>query len=212
MDYWVFGDESGDFDFGPKGSTFFVVGTVTLEEPAAESLCRDLRDLRESLARNGIDHDGVFHASEDRQQVRDLVFPRIVRAKPRCDFTVLEKARAYPRIRTTQSTFYKYAWFFHLKYILRYIGEPGDCVHVVVADMGTKKTRAAFRGAVEDVLGQLGRASVRHELAFWKPGAHEGLQAVDYVLWAIARDLERGDPRSRSLIGPFIRSEYRLFG
>lgn len=212
VDYWVFGDETGNFDFSPKGTAFFAVGTFTVSDPAATSLRTNLAALRIALAAANVDHDGIFHASEDRQAIRDQVFPIITAAAPRCDVTILEKAKAYPRLRVDDHTFYKYAWYYHLRYVLRYIGAPGDCVHLVLADYGTKKIRAAFRGAVEDVLSQLKRPSVRHKLAFWKPGAHEGLQAADYTLWAIRRHLELGDDRSLNLIDHLFRSRYRLFG
>lgn len=211
MDHWVFGDESGNFDFSTKGTTYFAVGTLTVTDAVVTSLRTQMGDLRNTLAASRVDHDGVFHASEDRQAIRDLVFPLIVEASPRCDVTILEKAKAYKNLRESDARFYKYAWYYHLRYVLRHAGRPGDCVHVVLADMGTKKTRAAFRIAVEDVLSQLGRPSVRHDLAFWKPGAHDGLQAADYVLWAVMRQLEQGDPRSKKIIAHLIKSEFRLF-
>ncbi|MHB1773404.1 MAG: DUF3800 domain-containing protein [Acidimicrobiales bacterium] len=212
MDHWVFGDESGNFDFTARGTRYFAVGTLSVTDAVATSLRAQMGSLRNDLAASRVDHDGVFHASKDRQAIRDLVFPLIVEASPRCDVTILEKAKARTDLRESDATFYKYAWYYHLRYVLRYAGRPGDCVHVVLADMGTKKTRAAFRVAVEDVLRQLGRPSVRHDLAFWKPGAHDGLQAADYVLWAVMRQVEQGDPRSKKIIGHLLKSEFSLFG
>jgi len=212
MEHWLFGDESGNFDFGPKGTKYFLVGTVAASDTTATNLRGNLDRLRHSLAARGIDHDGVFHATEDRQAIRDEVFSAVVSAQPRCDVTILDKTRAYPHLRQTDERFYQYAWYYHLRYVLRYVGQPGDTVHVRLADIGTKAKRAAFRAAIDDVLRQLRRPSVAHELAFWKPGVDSGLQAADYVLWAVSRKLERNDPRSYRLIAGLLTSEFHLFG
>jgi hypothetical protein len=212
MEHWLFGDESGNFDFSPKGTKYFLVGTITASDTTATNLRRNLDLLRESLAAEGADHDGVFHAAEDRQAVRDRVFTAIVSARPRCDVTILDKARAYDHLRETDERFYQYAWFYHLRYVLRYAAMPGDTVHIRLADIGTKAKRVAFRSAVDDVLHQLRGPSVTLKLAFWKPGVDSGLQAADYVLWAVARNLERNDPRSYRLIEPLLASEFHLFG
>ena len=37
------------------------------------------------------------------------------------------------------------------------------------------------------------------------------LQAADYALWAVMRDVEQGDDRSRRLIEDKIRSSFQLF-
>ncbi|MHB1845916.1 MAG: DUF3800 domain-containing protein [Deltaproteobacteria bacterium] len=212
MEHWVFGDESGNFDFSEKGTRYFIVGTLNVAS-GHEQLLRDgLHDLRRALAEARIDHDGVFHAAEDRQQVRDLVFPVIINAGPTCDVTILEKRKAYPKIRQTDEQFYKYAWYYHLRHLLRNVGRRGDTVHIVLADIGTKAKRAAFRTAAEEVLRQCARSGVSYNLATWKAASDVGLQAVDYVLWAVRRRLELDDERSYLLVKHLLKTEFHLFG
>ena len=45
----------------------------------------------------------------------------------------------------------------------------------------------------------------------WDMKADVVLQAADYVLWAVMREVERGDKRSRVLIEDKVRSVYDLW-
>ncbi len=71
MAVFLFFDEAGNLDFSPSGTKFYVFGALTTREPSL--LFRPLSDLRYRLIAEGTDIER-FHASEDRQQVRDLVF------------------------------------------------------------------------------------------------------------------------------------------
>lgn len=191
-----------------------MVGTLLCDKDGTDALRAGLKDLRGRLATEMLDHDGVFHASEDRQAIRDRVFD-VVLTQPeqalRFDATALEKAKAIPSIRPDEPRFYKHAWFFHLKHLLPRVCRAGDLVHVVLSDIGTKKERAAFREAVGDVMALCRPSGVRVDLAFWKNSADECLQAADYLLWAVARRHERNDSRSYDQIAPLIKSDYDLF-
>jgi hypothetical protein len=127
------------------------------------------------------------------------------------DVTLLEKSKAVPRIYVTEPSFYQYAVYYHFKWFASRYFTAGDELTMVSAGIGTKKTRAAFRKAVEDVVQQCCPPGVKSDIAFWNASTEEGLQAVDYVLWAVMRDIERGDGRSRKLIEDKISSVYDLW-
>lgn len=212
MHRWIFGDESGNFDFSRRGSRWFLVGTMACDEETRHAVQRGLRALRERHATEGRDHDGVFHASEDRQAVRDEAFGELVRHPVRVDATLLDKPKAQPQLRTSEPVFYQYAWYYHLRYVLPQICRRGDVLHVVASDIGTKKKRSAFRQALDDVVAQCCPPGVRHEVRFWKNAVDECLQATDYFLWAVARRWEGGDSRSYELVSHHVSSEFDLFG
>jgi hypothetical protein len=68
---YLFFDESGNLDFSGKGTKFFAFGCLTTRNPG--SLLHPLAALRYQLLEQGVDLE-CFHAAEDRQSVRNMVF------------------------------------------------------------------------------------------------------------------------------------------
>jgi hypothetical protein len=209
MRRYVFADEAGEFNFSrhARASRYFILCTVTIDDCAlGEKLLR----LRKELVWNGFPVGDYFHASEDRQPVRDEVF-KLLQAEPiTVEATILEKSKAQPQVRRTEHRFYQYAWYYHFKGTSRKILGPADELLVTAASIGTKNGRAAFEAAIKDVMNQYYRGTV------WKADhcpamADPCLQAVDYCTWAIQRKWERGDTRSYDLISEKIRHEYETW-
>lgn len=71
MTVYLFLDESGNLDFSPSGTRFYVFGALATRAPAGFS--REFSELRYELLNGGVELEG-FHATEDRQYVRDRVF------------------------------------------------------------------------------------------------------------------------------------------
>lgn len=57
-----------------------------------------------------------FHASEDKQNVRDKVFALSNHFDFQIQATIMEKSKAMPQVRVTEERFYKYAWFYHMRH------------------------------------------------------------------------------------------------
>ncbi|WP_242412582.1 DUF3800 domain-containing protein [Mycolicibacterium canariasense] len=209
----MFSDESGDLQCraDPNVSKYFAVGTLTMTESQVADMRARLIILRDELAWRSQGLDTTFHATCDSQLIRDEVFNVIADLDFRFDVTLLEKRKAQPKIRPDEPTFFQYAWFYHLKYAAPRRFSAGDEVLIVAAELGTKKMRAAFRGAIEDVMKQCLDYRVKRTLAFWRDESELGLQAVDYLIWAVTRFYERNDRRSYDLIKDRIHSEYDLF-
>lgn len=117
-------------------------------DEAVTALAADLGRLRRALLWNGVGTENYFHASEDKQALRDAVFQVLSRHPIRVDVTMIEKAKALPRIRTDDPTFFKYAWYYHFKILAQRTIWEGDELMVVTASIGTKKMRAAFQQAL----------------------------------------------------------------
>lgn len=211
---YLFADESGDLQFlrNGKASRYFAVGTLCADEEQVWALRTRLMRLRDELAWKAQGLDSCFHASPDAQVVRDAVFDALVDLEFRFDITLLEKSKAQPSIRPTEPKFYQYAWFFHLSRAAPQLFHQGDSIQVVAAQMGTRKTRAAFRGAVDDVMAQCLPFRAKRVLAFWRDESDFGLQAADYCTWAVTRKWETGDDRAHRLIRSKIRIESDYFG
>ena len=71
---FIYLDESGNFDFTHKGTPFFLICAIVTPDPATTQ--QPLQELKYKLLADGIDISG-FHASEDNQLTRDLVFQTI---------------------------------------------------------------------------------------------------------------------------------------
>lgn len=209
---YLFADESGDMQFvkNGKASRYFAVGTLHADASQTQALRTRLMEVRDDLAWTRQGWDSCFHAAPNPQDVRDEVFNALSGLDFRFDITLLEKSKAQPSIRPDEARFYKHAWYFHLKHAAPSLYQPGDSIQVVAAEYGQKKTRQAFRGAVNDVMNQKLQGT-KHVLAFWRDDWDYGLQAVDYCTWAVTRKWERGDDRSYKLIKNKIGFEHDFF-
>ncbi len=167
---YMFSDESGDLQFrtSPHVTKYFAVGTLVIEPAELGHLRQVLALVRDELAWHSYGLDSTFHACTDSYRVRDAVFAALKEMNFRVDVTLLEKSKAEPRIRPNIVAFFQHAWYYHLKYIAPKVLMPEDELLVVAAELGTKRERAAFRKAIEDVLTQCVSFRVKRTLAFWR--------------------------------------------
>ena len=188
----VWGDESGNEDFGDDGTKYFIVATIVTSDVA---LADDLLALRRTPSLQGYElHEG-FHATEDAQAVRNQVFGLLAQRAIRFDATIYTKARVYERIKQDKDYFYKWAWYYHLRHVLPLVVPRDASPLIVMATQGTKKRRERLAAAVRDVVNQcLLGDSIR--TLYWSSASHPCLQVVDYYAWAIGRLREKNDPRA----------------
>lgn len=204
---YVFVDEAGNFDFSPRGSRYFSLTSVVLDDCAVGE---ELAQLRREIVRRGTDLRDGFHATEDRQAVRDEVFRLVANHEFRVDATIFEKAKTMPHLRADDLEFYKSAWFYHMKHVLPRMATAGDELLIVGATL-TLKRRQQFAGeAIADVVGTAA-GSVPFRVAAWTSASEPCLQVADYCCWAIQRKWERNDDRSYVLIRGKIASEFDIF-
>ena len=204
---FVFADEAGNFDFSRKNgaSRYFLLTTITTVDC---SVGEAILSLRRDLAWKGLDVGDGFHATEDQQAVRDAVFGLLAQHSFRVDSTILEKPKAQPHLAADEHAFFKLAWYLHFKHVARDIVQPGDELQIVSASLGTKKKRAQFCAAVEEVAKQVVPLNTKWRVSTWSAASDPCLQAADCCCWAIQRKWERADLRSHGLIAGKIRTEF----
>lgn len=205
----VFSDEAGCLTFKPPGngvSRYFMIGTVAMDDCAVGD---ELLQLRRELSWAGV-HLDQFHATSDKQRVRDRVFDVISRAGLRYDVTILEKQKAYDYLRDDPLRFYKTAWFLHLKYVAPRIVSPLDELLVVASSLQINRKKKLVHAAVGDVVAQVSPTVVFHT-AFSPTMSDPCLQVADYLAWAVQRKYESGDDRSYELVKHLISSEFEPF-
>jgi hypothetical protein len=205
---YVFLDESGNFDFSPRGSRYFSIGSIAVDSCDVGS---SLQNLRRELAWNSIGLNAEFHATEDQKEIRNRVFDVICEHPLRVDVTIMEKPKARPHLRADERRFYKETLFLHLKYLIPRIATADDELLVVAAAWGTKKERADRLADIIDVLEQLPNGQAPARGAFWPAAAEPCLQIADYCCWAVHRKWERGDARHYDRIAHCVHSEFDVF-
>lgn len=205
----VFADESGTFDFSRKAgaSRYFILTTVTITTCEVGDA---LAALRRQLSWEGHDVSNGFHATDDSHDVRLRVFDELAKHSIRVDTVILDKPKAQPQTHWSEATFYKYAWFYHFKYVAPLIVTKTDELFVVAAAIETKKKRQAFHRAVAGVVAQVAPVSA-FNTAFWPASGEPCLQVADYFSWAMQRKWERGDDTWHKLIAPQVRTEFDLW-
>lgn len=213
MRRYLFADEAGDFEFArkPNVSRYFIVGAIAVDDCACGAA---LLDLRRQMIWNRMPVQQCFHASEDKQSVRDAVFSFIQGLDFRLYATIMEKSKAQPKVRVTNARFYKYGWFYLLKYVSSQVTRGASELMVTAASIGTKKGQAIFTAAVNDAIEQTSNLpSDRWTTAFHQSSTDPCLQIADYCIWALQRKWESGgkDLRSYDVIKPKIAYEYDLW-
>lgn len=167
--------------------------------------------LRRQLAWEGVEQaSDDFHATEETQAIRDRVFAALVPPTFRIDATILEKRKAQPHLAADEARFYKTAWFLHFRYVAPHILHPGDELLMVAASLGTRKKRATFHRAVQDVVAQTTPGTI-FQTESWSAASDPCLWVADYCSWAIQRKWERSDERSYVLIKDKLHSEFEPF-
>ena len=93
--HYLLADEAGNFDFSNQGSAYFVVASVVIDEWT--TVASQIIDLRHSLAlQNSADlREEGFHATDDRQWIRDEVFKVIQSAPLIIDAVIMEKRKTF---------------------------------------------------------------------------------------------------------------------
>lgn len=81
-----------------------------------------------------------------------------------------------------------------------------ECPGGYHATLGTKARKRAFQKAITDVCEQGAPAGCRVVVAHWDSATSWGLQVADYALWAVQRQLERGDATWMHAVEPTLLS------
>jgi len=208
---YVFLDEGGDLNFSPTGTRHFTLTSVLVERPFPVD--GPLIDLRFDLVEGGLDIQH-FHAAEDRQATRDLVFAVIREALPRfrVHATIVEKRKVEPSSRG-DTRFYPEV----LGHLLRHVFNSTDLTNVseviaITDRLPVNRKRQAVEKAVKVVLTSMLPRAVRYRVLHHDSRSAMGLQVADYFNWAIFRAWERMDTRSLDLMRGAVCSQRAIFG
>lgn len=207
--HYMFADEAGCFAFtrNNRASRYFILCSVTMTN---SDIGQELLQLRRDLLMEGHGERHMLHASADPRPVRQRVYAILQRHQFRIDATIFEKAKAQPQTRVDEPTFYQYAWYYHLKYVLPRIVRRGDRILITGAALNTRKSKVAFKQAINNSAQQLLQPG-QWEVTFLQSAEDPCLWVADYCAWAIQRKWELQQLDVHNLIRPAITSEYDLW-
>ena len=220
-------NRKGRMIVGTQGcSRFFILGLTDISEP--DALARDLDDLRARLLANpyfkgvpSMQPDAhktarAFHAKNDLPEIRREVFELLLRHKIRSYAIVRDKLKVieYVRQRNEREPSYRYNPNELYDYLVRRLFKDrlhkDDEYYIYFAKRGKKDRTAALRQALEAARtrfrqqwGIISEAPIH--VVPSAPGNHPGLQATDYILWALQRLYERREERYIAFLWPLIR-------
>jgi hypothetical protein len=208
---YIFLDESGDLNFARNGSRYFLLTSVTKERPF--EAFKALHDLRYDLVERATEVDEYFHATEDRQEVRDCVFKVILNhlAGITIDSLIVEKAKTGPALREVDR-FYPEMLGYLLRHVIRESNVKGyDEVLVFIASLHEGQKRKAMEKAVKSTLARMLPKGLRYRIVHQSAKANFDIQIADYCTWAICKKWKDNELRLYKVIEPAIRSEFDIF-
>lgn len=179
---YLFIDEAGTFDFSHNGTKYFTLSAMSAKRPFLWEA--PLIALKYDLMEKGLVPEiKYFHASEDRQVVRNEVFNIISDnlTEFHIDSVIIEKRKTGPALQVVEKFYSRM-----LNYLLRYVLQPQflqGCANIIV--ITDRIPINSKRKAVE--------------------------KSVKQTLTAIFRKWRDNDLRSYGLISGAIRSEFDIF-
>ncbi len=221
--FYIFIDESGNFDFSPSGTRYFTMTAFCTTEPVVNR--EKLIGLRYEKLKEGYDVE-YFHASEDKQIVRDEVFKVLkdMIGEYEVHSVVAQKNKTNPSIYRTWSIkngrpvskddgigLYAIVCRTLLQHIFRNrrFTDTGHIV-VVLGSIFTKKKHNAILKTLKTYLKD-NQPHTSFNIYFHQTCADINCQLADYCCWAVSVKNERNELRSYSIIKNTIKSEFDIF-
>lgn len=211
-------DESGNYVFGKEGSEHLIFTVLATSNPYA--LQQGLCELEKKLRKNRMPiESGYFHATEDKQAVRNEVFSLLSGCD---DFTmdsvIVEKCKTDPGSREV-TRLYKKIYHYLLDYVFQRYTEV-EKILIFVDAPPVKRKRHAFEKGIKETLSEildkerLGK-EIKYHIQYLPTVFSYGLQAVDYCSWALKKKWgdwgEKIDLRPYKCISTKVKSEFEIF-
>ncbi|MDO8734950.1 MAG: DUF3800 domain-containing protein [Elusimicrobiota bacterium] len=207
---YIFLDEGGNLDFSDNGTNYFILTSISKERPF--EAYKEMSELKYDLIESGLGIE-YFHASEDRQVIRDKVFG-IIRnhlAGVRIDSLIVEKRKTGKALQLEEKFFPEMMGYL-LKYILNgfKLSEIQE-VLIFTDSIPVKRKREAIEKAIRKVLKRDLPPTAKYRIFHHASKSNFDLQIIDYCNWAIYRKWEANDDRSYLYIKSVIKSEFDIF-
>ncbi len=205
---YVFLDEGGNLDFSNTGTKYFVITALSKERPF--EAYKHLNDLKYDLVERGVEIE-YFHASENKQDVRDSVFAVIDAHldQTRIDCLVIDKSKVREDLQGEEK-FYPEMLGHLLEVVVRNYDLKAFSQVIVFTDtIPVQRKRRSIEKTIKRSLGSRLPAALKYRICHHNSKSNYDLQIVDYCNWAVYRK-QGGDKRSYEIIKRVVRTETTL--
>jgi hypothetical protein len=186
---YVFIDESGNFDFSPRGTCYFVMSAFITETPL--ECARELAQLTYEFLARGLTSQVPFHASENSNGTRHRVVASLCPASHNC-FTqtvVVDKRQLGIQFRNPESLYANMGLALSLRLVSFGVHKKKKLVLLFDATLTARQRRAFFK-LVKPALNR----HARHFTIAFRAVSHDvNGQRADIYAWATFRLFEHGD-------------------
>lgn len=208
---FIFMDESGDlgFDFSRVGtSNYFVIAFLCCENKRPVEKC--VKKVHLGLRRR-YGHIGVLHAYQEEPATRRRLLSGLAGRDCRAMAVILNKRKVYASLQDEKAVLYNYVTNILLDRIFTKKLLPGGGPYHVVASR--KETNRFLNENFTAYLGRQLEKNHRVDVSIEvrTPAQEKGLQAADFVSWAVFRKYERADDSYAALIQKRIVEENWLY-
>lgn len=206
---YLFLDESGDLGFKSKSSKWFIFTLVVVEDN--RSLERVIKKERKNLKKKYQKSFSELHA----YHCDDITRKRVLKSLAELDIsvvtTILNKEKVYIDFQNQKNYLYNYSANILLERLInKNIIRDDDILDLVVDKKDTKKNlKNNFINYITE--GMDSRRNGNFKMQLSKSHEEKGLQAVDFLSWAIFRKYEKGDYEFYEIIKDKIIEESLLF-
>lgn len=186
----IFIDESGDFDFSEKGSKYFVMAGIGTFSPILSA--QQLLHLKYQLLAEG---RGVsnFHASPDRQEIRNAVFARFHQIENIEAHVVFGRKLLLKTLVENDSALHALCARFMIEHFIQSMSSSRVRTLVLVFDQALPPSKQ--REFKSQVKAYLKSKEFEYHIYFHSMKSEVNGQIADYVAWAKFKQLEREEHR-----------------
>ena len=194
---FIYVDESGNFDFSSSGTKHFVMSLFVTSRPLESA--RRLNRLKYELLEKGINLAN-FHASDDRQWVRDAVFSEIAKLQDVSAHTywILKNEEFSQSLSTVE--LYEIFGFEIAKAAGVEVRNRGSNSMIIVFDKALKhREEQAFLSTCKAIFSKM---NTPFNIYFHNVSKDFNGQIADYIAWSQYVALERREFRPLAALPP----------
>jgi hypothetical protein len=210
---YIFLDESGDlgFDFKKKGTSDFFVITFLFLDGDKKSLEKIVKKTHAELNKKIKRRIGVLHATNEKPITRQRLLKRLANIDCSIMYIYLNKKEVFTRLRDERDVLYNYVANMLLNriYIKKVIPIDKEIELIASRRETNKFLNDNFKSYLCEQVKNNHNKGIK--ILIKTPYEEKGLQAVDFVSWAIFRKYENNDKDYYNLIKKKIKEENPLF-
>ncbi len=203
---YLYIDEAGNLDFSEHGTRFFALTGVVMRRPFRH--LSGLLDAKYDALEAGLDLE-YFHASEDRQVVRDRVLDRLESyVSDLAAYAVVVDKRALTSGMRQVEAFYPAVFSRLVDGVVagEEIAATATRLIVVTDTLPVRRERSLVTKALKRALHERAKGAFEHWVFHHASRSDINLQVAASVSWCVYRRAARADVRSFSRVEPCVKS------